>query len=558
MARIGIGIDCGADAVKVVAGLEKAGTFQVLKALTIDATQGDPLVELGPLLAGWGIRGDAVLGVTGRDMIIRYTQIPAMPDWRLRQVMDFEIADLSVQSGGDLSADFNRLDIESTLSGDETILLTLIKNSLIQERTAALEGGKITVGSFTPNAIALYNLLVKAGEADSGTAMVVNIGAESMDIAILRDGTLIFARNVSGGSRIFNQALVESFSFSEAKAEKLKKTMGRVLVRDDPAGLKPQEEKLARSLSTAAGRIYSMIQSSLMFCKAQIKVTDISLDHLYLTGGGARLRGLPKYLGDNLGVAVDLLDPAAVVDLSPLDSEAEFVEQGLEYSTAVGLAIMSVFDDVYSIQVLPESVKKKKLFYSKTIYGVFAAAILVLFLAADFFMSMENYGILKRDKTKIVGELRRRQTRTRRALDLQKENEQLVQGLTYLEQKTIAGTGLTRVMRIIQEYITEDLWIRSIKLDRVADEESAAGRDKKVVIRVEGGGRERGRPLQMSYTEFTRKLRADPMVHHLVPQATHDVASDFSFVLQVVFTSYPETGGEGDEVLESGRAGEEG
>lgn len=553
MAKIGIGIDCGADSLKVVAGCEKGGSFQILEAAAVDVAAADPLGELSGILSGWGVKGEAVLGVTGRDMIIRYTQIPPMPDWRLNQVMGFEIADLAMQAGGDLSADFNRLDIPSSISDDETILLTLIKNSLIQERSDALEGCKVSVGAFTPNAIALFNLMVKAGEADSGTVMAVNIGAEAMDVAIAQDGTLIFARNVSGGAGVFNQALVDSFGFSDAKAEKLKKTLGRVLVRDDYSGLKPQEEKLARSLSGAAGQVYSMIQSSLMFCKAQIKVTDIELDKLLLTGGGARLRGLSEYLADNLGVPVSLLDPAEVVDTSRLDDVANFEEKGLEYSTAVGLAMTSVFDDVYSIEVLPEAAKKKKRFYNRTVFAYLAAAMLLVYLGMNFYFSMQDHGILERAKSRVVSELRKRQSRTRNALSLQKENEDLTRDLAFLEQKVIAGTSLVRTLRLIQEHLTEDLWVDSISLDKVQDEDLGPGADKRVVVRIEGGGRERSGPLQQSFTAFTQKLRTDPCVQGIVPQV-NDMAADFTFVLQISFSRFPAAESEEDEEDQEARA----
>jgi len=543
MAKIGIGIDCGIDSLKVVAGREKGGLFQVLQAAAIDTSGSDGLAELNGLLQRWNLKGEAILGVTGRDMIIRYTQIPPMPDWRLRQVMGFEIADLANQSGGDLSADFNRLDIASSMSDDETILLTLIKNELIEERTAALEGCKVSVGSFTPNAIALYNLAVKVGEGDEGTVMVVNIGAQSMDIAILRDGSIIFARNVSGGSNLFDQALVETFSFSDTKAEKLKKSLGRVLVRDDAAGLKPQEEKLARSLSSAAGRIYSMIQSSLMFCKAQIKVTDVGLDKLLLTGGGARLRGLPAYLSDNLGVDVEILDPAASIDLSTLPSAGDFEEKGLELSTATGLAMMAVFDDAYQIEVLPEATKKRKLFYEQTIYGILAAAVLVAFLGMSFYLSSIDHGIYKRDKSKLLRELRQRQSQTNRAIDLNRENEALTEKLAFVEQKIISGTGLAQTLRLIQEYLPEDLWIRSISLDQVQNEELNRVDEKRTIVKVEGGGRERGRPLQQSFTEFAQRLRADPHVQGITTQVP-PAGAEFSFYLQISFTRFADRPGE--------------
>jgi len=555
MARIGIGIDYGTDSLKVVAGREKGGAFQVLQAATIAAAGSDPLVELGALLSQWGVKGEAVLGVTGKDMIIRYTQLPLMPDWRLQQVMGFEIADLAMQSGGDLSADFNRLDIANSLSEDDTILLTLIKNSLIEEHSAALKGSKVSVGAFTPNAIALYNVMMKSGEADSGTVMAVNIGAESMDIAIAQEGSLIFARNVSGGSSIFDAALIEAFGFSPAKAQKLKKTIGRILVRDDAAGLKPQEEKLARSLSGAAGRVYSMIRSSLMFCKAQIKVADLEIGRLLLTGGGARLRGLPEYLADNLGVEVSLLDPTPNVDLSHLDDPETFGTNGLELSTATGLAMMPVFDDVYSIAVLPEEVKKKRRFYNQTVYSILAGALLVIFLGVSFYLARKDYDVLHRSRSRIVTELRQRQSRTSDALALHEQNQNMVRKLGDLEQRIVAGTGLARTLRLVQENLPQDLWVSSISLDRVQNEELNRDREKRVVVRVEGGGRESGRPLQQSFTEFTQRLSEDPLVHGLVPQASQDVASDFSFLLQISFTAFPESQGDEEEDIEDQAGG---
>ena len=48
--------------------------------------------------------GEAMLGLTGRDLIIRYTHVPPVPDWRLGMLMKFEIEEVSEQSGGEVSA----------------------------------------------------------------------------------------------------------------------------------------------------------------------------------------------------------------------------------------------------------------------------------------------------------------------------------------------------------------------------------------------------------------------------------------------------------------------
>jgi len=210
MAKIGIGVDVGAQSTKVVVGRMKQDTFVPMKAAVLPGSG----KELPDYFNRLKIRGEAMLGVTGKEMIIRYTQVTPMPDWQLKQVMAFEIDDVAIQSGGDLSADFNRLAISSTLSEDDTILLTLIKNSLLDERMSLLKGSRVSVKAFTPNAVALYNLLVHTANLHAGTSLILDLGAENLDLAIVQEGALIFARNISGGSNLFNQALMESFNLN--------------------------------------------------------------------------------------------------------------------------------------------------------------------------------------------------------------------------------------------------------------------------------------------------------------------------------------------------------
>lgn len=157
MARMGIGLDIGADTVKVVAARAGGGGFIPLRAAMLKRSDEDA-GEIARFLAELGLSGPAMIGVSGKEMIIRYTQVPPMPDWQLKQVMGFEIDDLAAQSGGDLAADFNRLEIRSSLSDDDTILLTLVKNELLDGTLALLEDTKIRPEAFTPSAVALYNL----------------------------------------------------------------------------------------------------------------------------------------------------------------------------------------------------------------------------------------------------------------------------------------------------------------------------------------------------------------------------------------------------------------
>ena len=44
-------------------------------------------------------------------MIIRYSQVPPVPEWRLRTLMKYEVDEVGSQSGGDVSADYRKLNL---------------------------------------------------------------------------------------------------------------------------------------------------------------------------------------------------------------------------------------------------------------------------------------------------------------------------------------------------------------------------------------------------------------------------------------------------------------
>jgi type IV pilus assembly protein PilM len=531
MTKIGIGLDIGTDSTKVVVGRMKQDFFVPLKVAVLrdpDGGQG----SLTGFLNELKISGGIMLGVTGKEMIIRYTQVTPMPDWQLKQVMGFEIDDLAIQSGGDLSADFNRLAISSTLSEDDTILLTLIKNSLLEDRMERLKGSKVSVEAFTPNAIALYNLLSQTADIHEGTSLILGIGANNMDLAIVQEGSLIFARNLSGGSNLFNQALEESFNLKPAQAEKVKKELGCIITRNS-GELSAQQERVGRSLSEAAGKIYSMVQSSLMFCKAQIKVSDLALDRVFLTGGGARLKGLDASLSETLGVPVQMHDPAVEMDIAYLEDASDFVQNGQELSCALGLAVMSATPQHYAIHVLPEVVKKRQHFKAHTLFGLLTALLLLIFLGLDFYLSHRDAGVLERDKAAMTSELRRRERWTTELNTLTEQNDELSRTLNVIDEKTIPTAGLVHTFALLQEYMPDDLWITTVEVKEVAREEFGL-KEKKPIIMVRGSGREMGQSLQNSFTQFRQNLENDPRTQGVIPQVRY--GDEFSFSLLINFS----------------------
>ena len=331
------------------------------------------LVSLGLNLKG------VVSGLAGREMTLRYNRVPPTPDAQLQKLMDLEIQDLSEQSGGGLSADYNLLPgANEGGEGDDIVLLALAKNEALDERGALIKAAGGSVDGYVPNCIALYNAYLRCGPVDEDSLVcLANIGQDTIDIAIVKGLDLLFARNLTGGGRVLDEAIAKGFNVGNRKAESLK----RDLLDLDPASrgryASSQAEKVTVAAGGAASVVASAIQSSVAFCQSQTGVQGLALDKILLAGGSARLRGICGMLREAVRCPVDLFDAFDSCDLSGLsDAESEDLKTyRYEAVVALGLALGRQDDSLYALEILPESVRKRRRFAQQTLFNIAAGVI---------------------------------------------------------------------------------------------------------------------------------------------------------------------------------------
>lgn len=395
MAAVGTGVTIGSRTIRVLeVRRQKTGAWQVTKALI--APIGDPSAsdakrvgEARSAVKSAGVKGAALVGLSGKDLIIRYTQVPPVPDWRLEMLMNFEIQEVSEQSGGDVSAAYAQLGIDDATSGDNVVLVALAKNGHLVPRLDVLREAGLDVHGGCPRAVAAFWAYKENAKLpDDETVFFMHIGHENTDVAIARKGVLIFARNVTGGSRLFTDAIVQNIRLDPATAEKSKITKGNLTPRGKARYRDAAEEKIANALMGVGGHFVSAFNSSLMFARAQTKVPDCQPSRLVLMGSGALLKGLPEYLESSLSVPVELFDPISSLDLSALpEKTAEALKQDQAgMAVTLGLAQMAADENAFRVEVLPAADKKKRHFLQHTAVSIASGAVLAAGLVVAWVM----------------------------------------------------------------------------------------------------------------------------------------------------------------------------
>ena len=497
----GTAIDIGSHSTKVLSVKVGKRGVQVTAFAAVPAEEGPGAIESEISLKG------VTCGLSGGDMNLRYSQVPPTPDWQLRNLMDLEIQDLAQQSGGELSADYNLLPMADPESGVDTVMLALARDEALERLTAEVKEGDGTIGAFTPNCVALYNAFLKCGPVEDDIVVcLANVGHATIDIALVNGQDLMFARNLTGGGKVLDDAIAAAFNVSPRKAETLK----RDLLDLDPQSRgrfeSGQAEKVTMAAGGAAGAIVAAIQSSLAFCKAQTKVDDLRLDKVLVSGGSARLRGVRGMLREALRCPVELFDPFANCDLLLAEAHAEQLRaMRYEAVVALGLAVGRADDTLYSLEILPAAVRRKRQFAEQTVWNIAAAllaALLLLFYAKDRQAEVE------------VAEAARRsaQFRSRQVTDVHDKTEDLIAAnrvdraiVEHLAARAVPLHGLLHVLRAVTEHLPPQLWITRIDI-KSSGSGSARRRVPVVIVKGRGkeiGGVEVGRVL----LEFSGSLR---------------------------------------------------
>ena len=533
MASKATGLVVGSRTVRAVEVRKKGSMFQLTRVVSmrLDPAKGNPLsgsgvAAISSQLASEGFSGGpAIVGLTGKDLVIRYTQVPPVPDWKLETLMRFEIEEVTQQSGGDVSADYGVMNLPAGASADTSVLVAMVKNSLLTPRVRLLERLKQKVVAAVPNSLLLFNSFLWYGKVKPGeTTLLVKIGAQNMDIAIQKDGNLLFARNVTGAGEQFTEAIAQSFSVGMEKAEKMKRQKGNVTPKSRARYADSAEEKIANAIMGVAGQMLSTIQSSIMFARAQTRLGELAVDRVVIAGGGANLKGLREYLETNLGITTSVFDPLPGIDTSALSPEEMQLAEADPAGLAVALGAATVALEgggAFWVEILPEAVRKKREFMRGPLFGILAACLLalltVILFIAESKAQKDVKAAEKRAKTHVEGRKNLRRsfvTKRDRIVKLQDTHANL-------RELAALNSAVPRALDAVQRHLIDEITLDEIKVDwqvrTIQREVAVAGsRNRKETVEVKRRiplvvfrGRIEGNQVGAKWSSFIQNVTSD-------------------------------------------------
>ncbi len=256
-----------------------------------------------------GAELEGVLPIDLEDMVYAFEQIPKVPTptgtLEIVDVGDDEVTAVGDVPVASVPAARSHGRVADAVVGMR-ILGAATQRSRAEEFLIALRSEGVDPRGLLA-APAPYARLAEKLVGDGSLIAVLDIGHMRSDFCLAMGGHPIFARTVARGGHHLTRALAKAWNLDYRRAEEAKHSDGFVRA---PSQSAPSEAaaQIGDLLQGEVKQLLREVRRTLNACRAK---TGFTVPRIVLLGGGSRLRGLPRYLSEQLQLPVDVLPPEA-------------------------------------------------------------------------------------------------------------------------------------------------------------------------------------------------------------------------------------------------------
>ncbi|MBU1326706.1 pilus assembly protein PilM [Patescibacteria group bacterium] len=334
-----LGLDIGSHSIKLIEIeqdskgpiLRAAGSIPALtKELSsnLPADQQAVALAIQKLIKDAGAKSDQVnIALPEAQVFTRVIEVPQLSDRELSSAIQWEAEQYIPLPLDQVNLDYSVLrDSRETGTNKMDVLLVAAPKVLLDKYLTFLELAELTPVAAETEIIASTRALARA-TSDIKATMIASIGAKTTDLAILRNGILVFTRSISAGGEAISRSLVQGFDFSPGQAEEYKRTYG---LQSDKL-----EGKIVATVKPIMDTIINEMKRAIAFFQEKYKEERVGA--IILSGGSAKLPGMIVYVAESMGIETQLANPWVGIRR---ESRFQVLDkEGPVFGVAVGLAL---------------------------------------------------------------------------------------------------------------------------------------------------------------------------------------------------------------------------
>jgi type IV pilus assembly protein PilM len=339
MAHKILGIDLGTWSVKVVeleAGFRNAKLGGLYEKPLLPAIEGESELQraartVGELIKEQQLSPEMCATSLGGEATLRLITLPFADPKKIEQVLGYELESQILGEISDLVYD----SVISSTRGDSTnVIAVAMDRSRVQDLIAALQQIGAEPRVIGAAALSYAALRGHAFSESEEPLCIIDVGHKHTLVCVVRGQSVVFARAIGRGSEDVTLGLAEAFKMEYAAAETAKHEQAFIL----GAGMSPESPSHRRVDESVRESVRPLVRELRQTLAAYRAAGEPPIARVLLTGGGARLRGLPEHLAEQLGVAVDPLVLGDTPLISP-ETPVAFPAGDVLPAQALGLAL---------------------------------------------------------------------------------------------------------------------------------------------------------------------------------------------------------------------------
>lgn len=345
----GVGLDIGTHSIKLVEVEETKKGYQLLnigiiplpQETIVDGTIMDVTAAaeaLRNLLESEKIKTkDSAISISGHAVIVKKIKLPLMSEDQLAESISWEAEQYIPFDVDDVNIDFQILEPkeDELMSNQMEVILVAAKKEKINDYTGLILEAGLNPSVVDVDTFALQNVFELNHSIDENeVTALVNIGASVTNINILKGNISTFTRDVPIGGNRYTEAIQKQLQVGYRQAETLK--MGANIAGFSPGKIAPIILSVTKDLTQEINRSFEFFRSA---------STNLEIHKIILSGGCACIKGLDRFITENLNIPTDIMNPFVCMKLSSKQFDLEYLkEMGPIVTVAVGLAIRRKFD----------------------------------------------------------------------------------------------------------------------------------------------------------------------------------------------------------------------
>ncbi len=248
--------------------------------------------------------------------------------WEAEQYIPFDISDVNI--------DFQILSPSESNPEQMEVMLVAAKKDIIDTYTNLLNAAGLAPTIVEVDSFAMGNAfeLNYAGEEQGTCTALIDVGAEKMNINILKNGAPALTRDASFGGRQITERIQRELNLGFEEAENLK-----LKGSEEPAVQQAMEAIYLSVLSAWVAEVERSVELFSATYPAE------KVGRIILSGGSSRVGGLPELLASGTGLEVETFDPFAAIECDEKAFDRNYLKYiGPQLAIGTGLALRRLGD----------------------------------------------------------------------------------------------------------------------------------------------------------------------------------------------------------------------